>query len=110
MSKSTQIGQVLRNSTGGFAQVLERAKELRRLTIRLRNLVDAPLNQHIHVANIRDNTLVIGTDSSVWHTRIKYLAPTLLDQMKQIPGLENLKSVEFRVQPALGNPETDPSN
>lgn len=101
MSKTVSINQLLTNSTGGFAQVLERAKQLRKLTTQLRNLVDAPLNQHIHVANVRDNVLVIGTDSAVWHTRIKYLAPVILDQMKQHKGLEKLESVEFRVQPSF---------
>jgi len=100
MTKSVSIGQVLSNSSGGFAQVLERAKQLRKLTSQLRNMVDAPLNQHIHVANIRDNILIIGTDSAVWHTRIKYLAPTILEQMKQHKGLEKLQTVEFRVQPS----------
>ncbi len=100
MSKTVSINQVLNNSTGGFAQVLERAKQLRKLTNQLRNLVDAPMNQHIHVANVRDNILVIGTDSAVWHTRIKYLAPMILEQMKQLKGLESLKTVEFRVQPS----------
>ena len=99
MSKTVSINQVLSKSTGGFAQVLERAKQLRKLTSQLRNMVDAPLNQHIHVANIRDNILIIGTDSAVWHTRIKYLAPAILTQMQQLKGLESLQSVEFRVQP-----------
>jgi len=101
MSKTVSIGQVLSNSSGGFAQVLERAKQLRKLTFQLRSMVDAPLNEHIHVANVRDNTLIIGTDSSVWHTRIKYLAPSLLEQMKKVKGLEGLQKVEFRVQPSL---------
>lgn len=99
MSKTVPINQVLNSSTGGFAQVLERAKELRRLTFKLRGLVDAPLNEHIHVANIRDRILVVGTDSAVWHTRVRYLANTILEQMKQIEGLENLEGIEFRVQP-----------
>lgn len=99
MSKSSSIGQVLNNSTGGFAQVLERAKELRKLSAQLQNMVDAPLNQHIYVANIREKTLVIGTDSAVWHTRVKYLKNSILEQMQQIKGLENLERVEFRVQP-----------
>ena len=85
----------------GVAQVLERAKQLRKLSFQLKTMVDAPLNEHIHVANIRDNTLIIGTDSAVWHTRVKYLAPSILDQMKQIKGLENLKSIEFRIQPSV---------
>ena len=108
MSKSTPIGQVLNKSTGGLAQVIERAKELRKLSFKLQQMVDEPLNQHIYVANIRENTLVIGTDSAVWHTRIKYLAPSILEQMQQIKGLEKLKRVEFRVQPA--NLSTQPTD
>lgn len=106
MAKTVPISQVLNSSSGGFAQVLERAKELRKLSFKLKNLVDAPLNEHIYVANIRDNILVIGTDSAVWHTRIKYLAPSILEQMKQIKGLEKLESVEFRVQPTGNNPQS----
>ena len=100
MSKTLSIGQLLNNSTTGFAQVLNRAKELRKLTFQLKSLVDEPLNEHIHVANIRNNILIIGTDSAVWHTRIKYLAPAILDQMKLIKGLETLQRIEFRVQPS----------
>ena len=105
MTKSVSIGQVLNSSGGGFAQVLERAKQLRKLTIQLREIVDAPLNEHIYVANIRDNILVIGTNSAVWHTRIKYLAPSILEQMKQIKGLESLQKIEFRVQPSSAGTE-----
>lgn len=100
MSKSISIGQVLDNSGGSLAQVLNRAKQLRKLSFQLKKMVDAPLNEHIHIANIRDNVLIIGTDSAVWHTRIKYLAPTILEQMKQIKGLEHLQKIEFRIQPA----------
>ena len=100
MSKTLTIGQLLNDSSTGLAQVLNRAKELRKLTFKLKSLVDEPLNEHIHVANIRNNILIIGTDSAVWHTRIKYLAPTILDQMKLIKGLENLQRIEFRVQPS----------
>jgi len=99
MSKTVAIGNILNKSSGSFAQLLERAKKLRKLTYQLRAMVDAPLNEHIHVANIRDNKLIIGTDSAVWHTRIKYLAPTILEQMKEIQGLEKLQEIEFRVQP-----------
>jgi len=100
MAKSLSIGQVLNKSNGGFADVVTRAKQLRKLTQQLRKLLDKPLSQHIYVANIRDNLLIIGTDSAVWHTRVKYLAPVILEYMQQINGLEKLQRVEFRVQPA----------
>ena len=105
MSKTVSIGEVLNNSGGGLAQVLQRAKQLRKLSFQLKKMVDAPLNEHIHVANIRDNILIIGTDSAVWHTRIKYLAPTILEQVKQIKGLEHMQKIEFRIQPASVTPD-----
>jgi len=106
MKNSTSISDLLNNPKGDFGQILKRVKELRNLTRELHGMVDAPLNQHIFVSNIRDNTLVIGTDSAVWHTRIKYLAPMILDQMRSKQGLEKLQRIEFRVQPITALQDT----
>lgn len=99
MAKSRSVGHLLVNSNSGLAQVINRAKELRKLTTQLKNMVDAPLCDHIYVANIRGDTLIIGTDSAAWHTRVKYLAPMILEQMRQLPDMDRLQKIEFRVQP-----------
>ncbi|MCI0507710.1 MAG: DUF721 domain-containing protein [Gammaproteobacteria bacterium] len=99
MTKTRSIGHLLNNANAGLANVIQRSKELQKLSTYLKNAVDAPLSEHIYVANIRDVTLVIGADSAVWHTRIKYLGPMILEQLKQVPGLENLQQIEFRIQP-----------
>ncbi|WP_455367187.1 DciA family protein [Kaarinaea lacus] len=99
MPKTLSIGQLLTKTDSGLSRVIKRSKALRKLTSHLKSFVDAPLNEHIYVANIRDTTLVIGTDSAAWHTRVKYLAPMILEQMRQLPDMERLQKVEFRVQP-----------
>lgn len=99
MAKSRSIGHLLVNTNSGLAQVINRAKELRKLTSQLKSMIDAPLSEHIYVANIRGNTLIIGTDSAAWYTRIKYLAPMILEQMRQLPDMDRLQKIEFRVQP-----------
>ena len=99
MAKYKPVGHLLSNTNTGLGRVITRAKELRKLTIQLKKLVDAPLCDHIYVANIRDTTLIIGTDSAAWHTRVKYLAPMILEQMRQLPGMDRLQKIEFRVQP-----------
>jgi len=104
MKHSSSIGELLNNPRGDFGQILNRVKELRKLTRHLKNLVDAPLNQHIFVANIRDNVLIIGTDSAVWHTRVRYLETQLLQQMRTLEGLSGLQRIEFRVQPLVVQP------
>jgi len=103
MTKTPSVGHLLNNANAGLAKVIQRSKELKKLTNTLKNLVDSPLNEHIYVANIRDKTLVIGTDSAVWHTRIKYLAPVILEQIRQVPGLERLQQVEFKIQHLAGD-------
>jgi hypothetical protein len=102
MAKTRSVGHLLNNANAGLAKVIQRSKELKKLTNTLKNLVDSPLSEHIYVANIRDKTLVIGTDSAVWHTRIKYLAPVILEQIRQVPGLERLQQVEFKIQHLAG--------
>ena len=99
MAKSQSVGHLLNNTNTGLAKVVSRAKKLKKLTTLLKSMVDAPLSDHIYVANIRDTTLIIGTDSAAWHTRVKYLAPMILDQMRQLPDMDRLQQIEFRVQP-----------
>ena len=99
MPKTLSVGQLLVNKNAGLSSIIKRSKALNELTAHLKAMVDAPLNKHIYVANIRDKTLVIGTDSAAWHTRVKYLAPMILEQMRQLPDMERLQKIEFRVQP-----------
>ena len=56
----------------------KRAQELERLTSLLRSELPPEIDGHYHVANIRDRTLVIMTDSPVWTTRLRQLGPTIL--------------------------------
>ena len=106
MTKTRSVGHLLDNANAGLARVIQRSRELQKLSNALKSMVDAPLCDHIYVANVRETTLVIGTDSAIWHTRIKYLAPIILEQMQQLPGLERLQHIEFRIQPRSSNPGT----
>jgi len=106
MKNSSSISDLLNNPKGDFGQILQRVKELRNLTRELHSIVDSPLNQHIFVSNIRDDTLIIGTESAVWHTRIKYLAPMILEHMRSKEGLSNLQRIEFRVHPIAAQQDT----
>lgn len=107
MTKTRSVGNLLNSANSGLAKVIQRTKELQKLTTSLKNMVDAPLCNHIYVANIRDKTLVIGTDSAIWHTRIKYLGPVILEQIQQLPGLERLQHIEFRIQPLVNQAQSD---
>lgn len=99
MPRTPSVGYLLNHGGSGLAQVIQRTRELTRLTRQLRAIVDEPLCDHIYVANVRDTTLVVGTDSAVWLTRVKYLAPMIVEQIQHVPGMEQIRDIKFRVQP-----------
>jgi len=96
-STSKKVGTLLASAAPGLQQVLEKAAILDQLTRDLRASLPAPLNQHVSVANIRENTLIIGANSSAWITRVRYLAPSILKLIRQKTGLKELNKVHFKV-------------
>jgi hypothetical protein len=61
--------------------LIERASALRRLTSLLRSELPPESDGHYHVANIRDRTIVIMTDSPVWTTRLRQMGPRILSAL-----------------------------
>jgi hypothetical protein len=100
-TQSKSLANILNESDSRLSAIMKRASLLRQLTHYLQQSVDAPMNEHLYVANIRGNTLVIGTESAAWLARVRYLGPMILGHMRQKPGLEKLTQIEFKVQPFL---------
>jgi hypothetical protein len=84
-----------------ISSVLDHARRLRLLTEQLGRQLPAPLAQHCRVGNIDGNCLILQVDSSTWATRLRYLAPALLTELRQQPGLEALRSTRIKVRPDL---------
>ena len=68
------------------------AKRLQSLSRLLAQHLPLECEGHYHVANIRQGNLVVITDSPVWTTRLRQLAPTILDVLKQA-GVRNVQHV-----------------
>jgi hypothetical protein len=79
--------------------LIKRARELGRLTSLIRSELPPECDGHYHVANIRDRTLVIITDSPVWTTRLRQLGPRILDIL-QNSGRKNLLHIQVYSRPA----------
>ena len=85
----------------------KRADELRRLTSLLRSELPPQCDGHFHVANIRDRTLVIITDSPVWTTRLRQLGPQILTLL-QNSGRKNLLHIRVFSRPVQSSPARTP--
>lgn len=59
------------------------ARKLRQFTQLLRNILPAECRNHVEVANIRQQILMLITDSPVWTTRLRQLSPQILQYIRE---------------------------
>jgi len=98
------VSRILTSSGGGLQPILERAYFLQAATRGLRQVVDPALADHITVANLRAGTVVVCADSPAWLSKLRYQAPVILRQLQGLPGLEQVRKVQFKIQPAAEAP------
>jgi hypothetical protein len=93
------FGQLMINNSGILSNLSAHHNILQKLNNRLQEYLPTPLNQHCKVANFREKTLVIYTESSLWATRLRYITPTLLVQWQQDNLMSIIEQLEIRVRP-----------
>jgi len=79
--------------------LVQHCQTLKQLNKIFQASLSAPLNQHCHVANLRETTLVIHSDSSLWATRLRYMTPELLQQWQEEQKIPVIDKVEVKVRP-----------
>jgi hypothetical protein len=104
MSIYKPVSSVLSASGSNLESLLERAQYLKNLTLLLRANIDPAISTHIVVANLRGDTAIVAADSPAWLSKIRYLAPVILQLLKLEPGLDSLNKIQFRVLPT-NNPQ-----
>lgn len=83
--------------------LIQRAHALASLDQALRARLDKPIADRLTLANIRQDTAIILVDSSVWLTRLRYLAPIILQEIQNL-GQKQVTSVEMKVAPRVHTP------
>ncbi len=106
---SKPVAKILSRRDSALNSLLERAQYLQQLTQALRDSLDGHLAAHVTVANLREQTVVITTDTPAWLTQLRYQAPAILRLLKTLPGLQKLQKVQFKIQPASFSSPTPPS-
>lgn len=101
MKHIKSIGKVLSESSPGLAQLLERAAALQQLSEKLQRFLPKALREHVTIANVRGDTVIVVADSPAWLTKLRYQAPVILDYLKQEPSLHRISKLHFKVLPAV---------
>ncbi len=105
MSKPRAITELLADHfSGPLEQAILRGKKLQQLSRLIQNLLEPELAGHCHLLNLRQGSLIMACDSTVWATRLRYQTPPLLQAMQQHAGLNDLGDIQIRVKPAVQAP------
>ena len=83
----------------GLERLVRRARYLERVDKALQQLLGSPLAERCRVANINHDTLVLQTPSSAWGSRLRYLAPGILQQLSRQLGWDRIKHTKVQVRP-----------
>ncbi len=95
------VYELMANSSGDLNRLFQRCQILKRLEKILHASLPVPLNQHCRVANLQNKILVIHTNSSLWATRLRYMAPDLLRQWGQNRTIPAIDQIEIKVRPTI---------
>lgn len=98
--KSPQSFRRIVTRSADLKQLTDRAAELGALDEKLRNCLPPELAPRVHVANVRDDCLVLQADGAAWATRVRYKTPEILAQLRALPEFAHVRSVRVRKRPA----------
>lgn len=111
MSKPRAIFELLANQfSGEFEQTIQRGRTLRLLWDRLQSMLDPDLAAHCQLLNLRSGIAIIACDATAWATRLRFQIPTLLEALRQLSGLEELRDIQIRLQPVTQAPLQQPKS
>ena len=98
MQAAQPISKLLDNAEGDFQRLLTRAKALQQLTFEVRQHLPKVLAPHCLVANIRNDHLILHTDTAARANLLRYYGPSIIKHLQQHQKLRNLHKTAIRVR------------
>lgn len=106
-SSPRSIKTLLHTVNPELGVILRHAEHLRRVrTAVIKALPDAAAD-HIHVADISPQQLILHTDNTGWATRLRYAEPAIRRILAQCLRL-HVEHIKVRVRPSLARPTSTP--
>ncbi|MCP4041693.1 MAG: DUF721 domain-containing protein [Gammaproteobacteria bacterium] len=93
------INGLINASSGKFRQLVRQAGYLEQVNRSLQIYLEPALRGHCIVANIRKETLVLQADSPAWASRLRFLGPSILQNLSRNFGWENVSRTKVIVRP-----------
>jgi len=98
--KNRDINRLLSEEDGALEKLYNHARVLIEIRESLKNVIPSRAFQHITVANIHDEALIIHADSAAWAARLRFYIPEMLKSLNANNACTGLKTIRIKVIPA----------
>ncbi len=95
--QAESLGRYIGHRCQRLSALVTHAHFLRALELELRAQLPPPLREHVGVANVRDEIIVLFASSPEWLTRLRFALPAIRDYLKRHLKLKAPPHVEIRV-------------
>ena len=97
--KPTKSVGSLCDGSPALGYLVRHARYLESVDQALQGLIGPTLAGHCRVANVTGDSLVLQTASAAWGSRLRYLAPSILQQLSQQLGWSRIRHTKVQVRP-----------
>ena len=95
------ISDIAVNNNDVLANLYRHSLEILKIQETIRLALGPPLAQHLHVANVSPDTIIIFTDSQAWATKLRFQTQDIINIVKKTTGYTRLESVRIKLSPLL---------
>lgn len=97
-SRFKQVGNIAEKNSP-LGKLLQRANNMLTHQETVRSVLDVSCREHCWLANYRNGTLFLQTDSAAWGARLRMQQRTIIQQLNNTAIFAALHSVKVSVQP-----------
>ena len=91
------LADLLSNPGSALGRLVAGAAKRKSLIMQVKSCLDPELSEHLIGVNVKDDTLILLSDSAAWATRLRYAGPVLCKQLSEQFEL-TLQKVQVKVR------------
>ena len=77
------IADLLSDPGSALGRLVAGAAKRKSLIMQVKSCIDPELSEHLIGVNVKDDTLILLSDSAAWATRLRYAGPALCKQLSE---------------------------
>ncbi len=77
------LADLLSDPGSALGRLVAGAAKRKSLIMQVKSCIDPELSEHLIGVNVKDDTLILLSDSAAWATRLRYAGPALCKQLSE---------------------------